>query len=77
MLLTEEKKQELLAKWVRVPSVDDTCIWCNACVAIASEVFTMDDEEWKSEVLDLDSYEDLSVDDAISACPVWCISWAE
>ena len=74
MLLTEEQIKTLRQKWIRYPVVESTCIWCSACVAISGDVFMMNDE-WKSEVLSLESYENLWVDDSIMACPVECIKW--
>jgi len=76
MLLTEEQINILKWKWIKVPYVNDTCIWCSACVAISPDVFTLN-EEGKSVVLSRDSYEWLSVEDSIMACPVDCISWGE
>lgn len=75
MLLTEEQINKLKKEWVRYPIVDSTCIWCSACVAISWDAFTMNDEG-KSEVLSLESYENLWIDDSIMACPVECISWS-
>ncbi len=74
MLLTEEQIKKLEKSWIRYPIVENTCIWCSACVAISGDVFTMNDE-WKSEVLSLESYEGYWVDDSIMACPVECIKW--
>ena len=71
---TEEQINKLKESWVRYPIVDDTCIWCGACVAISDEVFELDDEG-KSVVKYLDSYEDKSVDDSMNACPVDSIKW--
>lgn len=74
MLLSEEQIQKLKEAWVRYPDVNETCIWCSACVAISWDVFDLNDE-WKSVVIDLPSYENLWVDDSIMACPVNAISW--
>ncbi len=74
-LLTEEQREALAAKWVKAPFVNETCIWCGACVAIAFEVFELDDTP--ATVKSLENYEWLWVDDAISACPVSAISWKE
>ncbi|MDD3302314.1 MAG: ferredoxin [Candidatus Gracilibacteria bacterium] len=76
MLLTEEQINILKGKGIKVPYVNDTCIGCSACVAISPDVFTLN-EEGKSVVLSRDSYEGLSVEDSIMACPVDCISWVE
>jgi ferredoxin len=74
MLLTEEQIKKITENWLRYPIVESTCIWCSACAAISPDVFIMNDE-WKSDVLSLESYEDLWVDDSIMACPVECIKW--
>jgi ferredoxin len=76
MILTEEQINKLKEAWIRYPYVNDTCIWCSACIAISPDVFTMNDE-WKSEVISLESYEDLGVDDSIMACPVESIKWVD
>jgi ferredoxin len=73
-LLTEEQREELQASWIRTAHVNETCIWCSACVAISPEVFELN-EEWLSEVIKCDNYEDKSVEDSIWACPVDAISW--
>ncbi len=56
--------------------VNENCIGCSACVAIAPEVFELNDE-WKAFAKELDSYDEESVNQAISACPVTAISWKE
>ena len=73
-LLNEEQIKKLQATWVRYPDVNETCIGCSACVAISPSVFELDDEG-KSVVIELESYEDKDVDDSIIACPVDAISW--
>lgn len=74
MLLTSQQRDELKKAWIRVPFVNNNCIWCSACVAISPDVFKLNDE-WKSVVIKKDNYEWLWVDDSISACPVNAISW--
>jgi ferredoxin len=75
IILSEEKKALLKSAGKRFPKVDDSCIWCNACVVVAEEgVFELDDQ-WKSIVLEMDDYEGKWVENAISACPVDAISW--
>jgi ferredoxin len=73
-LLTEEQREKLKQAWLRSPHVNETCIWCSACVAISWDVFDLNDE-WKSVVKELNNYENLWVDDSIMACPVNAISW--
>ena len=74
-LLTEEQIKKLKEAGVKYPTVNESCIWCGACVAISGEdVFELNDEG-KSVVVACDSYENKSVDDSISACPVDAIAW--
>ena len=73
-IITKEQLEQLKAAGVKVPWVNETCIGCSACVAIAWDVFELDDEG-KSHVKHLSSYNQSDVDDVISACPVDAISW--
>ncbi len=75
-IITQEQVSALRSANVAVPDVNETCIGCSACVAIAGEVFELN-SEGKSEVVYKDSYEWCDVDDAICACPVDAISWTE
>ena len=75
-IITLEQVEKLRAANIAVPDVNETCIWCSACVAISGDVFELD-SEGKSEVVSLDNYEGKSVDDAIAACPVDAISWVD
>ena len=73
-LLTEEQRKKLQENGIKTPHVNETCIGCSACVAIAPEVFELD-EDGLSVVLDSDSYNKDDVDNSISACPVDAITW--
>jgi len=73
-LLSDDQLKKLRASGVQVPWVNEDCIWCSACVAIAPDVFELNDEG-KSEVVELATYEEGEVNDAISACPVDAIYW--
>ena len=75
-IITEEQIAALRGANIAVPDVNETCIGCSACVAIAWDVFELNDE-WKSEVVHLQDYSSFDVDDAICACPVDAISWTE
>lgn len=75
-IITEDQVVALRSANVAVPDVNETCIGCSACVAIAGEVFELNDEG-KSEVVYKENYEGCDVDDAIAACPVDAISWTE
>ena len=73
-LLTEEQRKKLAETWVKAPHVNETCIGCSACVAIAPEVFELDDNGL-SVVIAQDTYNKDDVDNSISACPVDAITW--
>lgn len=73
-LLSEEQRKKLAESWIRAPYVNETCIWCSACVAICPDVYDLDDNGL-SVVKELWNYENMWVDDSISACPVNAISW--
>ena len=75
-IISEDQVAELRKANVAVPDVNETCIGCSACVAISGDVFELNDEG-KSEVVLLENYEWMDVDDAIAACPVDAISWVE
>ena len=73
-LLTDEQRTKLLQSWIRAPYVNQNCIGCSACVAICPDVYDLNDD-WLSVVKELQTYENLWVDDSIMACPVNAISW--
>ena len=75
-ILTEEQIKKLKEAWIKFPQVRETCIGCSACVAIAPEVFELN-EEGLSVVKAADSYNEEDVNNAISACPVDAIYWEE
>jgi hypothetical protein len=43
-IITKEQLDNLKLSGVKVPGVNETCIGCSACVAIAGDVFELDDE---------------------------------
>ena len=47
----------------------ETCIGCGTCLAICDQVFKMNEEEFKAEVIDANSTDEC-VQQAIEACPV-------
>ncbi len=54
----------------------DECLGCEACVEICPSVFSLDEDEGKAYVnedADVDA-EAEGVDEAISSCPVECIT---
>jgi len=75
-IITDEQAAKLRSANVAVPHVNETCIGCSACTAISGDVFELNDEG-KSEVVSLENYDGMDVDDAIAACPVDAISWRD
>ena len=63
-------------KPVKRPFVNNSCIWCWACIAICPAVFDFTDD-WLSKAKKLPTYEVPGLNDAISACPVDSIIWVE
>jgi len=62
---------------VKTPTVNESCIWCWACVAICWDVFDLDDE-WKAFSKEwMNSCNADWIDDAIWACPVSAISYKD
>lgn len=62
---------------VKRPVVDQTvCIGCGLCTQIAENTFRMNDEEL-AEVFDPQGDDEQTIEEAISSCPVSCISWEE
>jgi len=52
------------------------CISCGVCAEVSPEVFRLSDAGY-IEVVELDSYPEDEVNDAIKYCPTDCISWIE
>jgi ferredoxin len=75
-IITEEQIKKLREAWIAVPKVNSTCIGCSACVAIAPEVFELN-EEGVSVVIAADSYNKEDVENSMSACPVDAIVWED
>lgn len=63
--------------WMKKLVVDkEKCVGAQACVAIAPEVFELDDNG-KSQVKDQKGAGESKIKDAINACPVGAIFWVE
>lgn len=60
---------------MKVPVVDiGTCTLCMGCVEVCPEVFRVNDAGY-IEVVEMESYPEAAVDEAIKYCPEDCISW--
>jgi len=62
----------------RVPVVDIAlCSKCEGCIAICPSVFRYNSVMDYIEVIELESYPEVEVDEAIRDCPEDCIEWEE
>ena len=55
----------------------DMCIGCGGCEGICPEVFQLDEEKGKSEVIMPEGGPEELIQDAIESCPVEAIHWTE
>jgi ferredoxin len=62
---------------MRIPVVDiGSCTLCMGCVAVAPDVFYLNDAGFIA-VVEMDHYPEAAVDDAIKYCPEDCICWED
>lgn len=55
----------------------DECIGCESCVELCPEVFEFDEDSEKAKVILPEGGDEECIEEAISACPVECIHWAD
>ncbi len=61
-----------------IPAIDlGGCTDCGSCLEVCPDVFQRNSETGHIIVVDLDNYPEDCVHEAISVCPVDCISWDE
>ncbi len=56
---------------------EDECIGCGSCEEICPEVFKLNQETEKAEVIKLERGPEDLIQEAIDTCPVSCIHWEE
>lgn len=56
--------------------VEDECIACGACEEICPEVFTVNESLGFAQVINPGGGSEEKIQEAIDACPVLCIHWA-
>ena len=55
----------------------DECIGCGNCVEVCPEVFHLDEETGKAEVIKPEDGPEDQIEQAMENCPVECIHWEE
>ncbi|WP_028575425.1 ferredoxin [Desulfonatronovibrio hydrogenovorans] len=53
----------------------DECIGCGTCESICPEVFSLDEESGKSQIIKAEGGPQELIQEAIDSCPAQCISW--
>jgi len=56
---------------------EEECIGCGTCEEISPEVFKLNEETEKAEVIEPEDGPENLIEEAIEACPVECIHWEE
>ena len=55
----------------------DECVGCQTCVELCGDVFSFNEDEEKAEVILPEGGSEDCIEEAISSCPVECITWEE
>jgi len=64
-----------LLKTLKIPAIDlECCILCDICIELAPQAFQVNDAGFV-EVLQLETYLDEDIHEAIKNCPKDCIFW--
>ena len=56
---------------------EEECIGCGSCEEICPEVFVLNEDTEKAEVINPEGGPEDLIEEAIEACPVECIQWEE
>jgi len=63
---------------MKIPVVDiGLCTHCEGCLSVCPTVFRFNQHTDMLEVVELDTYPNECVDEAIKICPADCIAWEE
>ncbi len=62
---------------MKVYLVEEECIGCESCSELCPEVFQMNEEKEKAEVIMPEGGPTECINEAIETCPVSCIHWEE
>ncbi len=55
----------------------ECCIGCAACAELCPEIFAIDERTGKARVITFEMSNRECIEEAITTCPVECISWQE
>jgi ferredoxin len=69
------KKEEKMSKKVTID--EEECIGCGSCEEVCPEVFKLNDETDKAEVIKAEGGPEDLIEEAIGICPVECIYWED
>jgi ferredoxin len=61
----------------RVYLDQDECIGCGSCEEICPEVFELNEDKEKADVIKPEGGPEEQIQEAIDTCPVSCIHWEE
>lgn len=61
----------------RVSIDEEECIGCGSCEEICPEVFKLNEDTDKAEVIKPEGGPEELIEEAIDTCPVDCISWED
>ena len=61
----------------RVLIDEEECIGCGSCEEICPEVFVLNEDTEKAEVINPEGGPEDLIEEAIEACPVECIQWED
>jgi ferredoxin len=75
VIAAKTNREDAMARIVYVDQ--EECIGCGTCEEICPEVFRLNTETEKAEVVDPSGAPEDRVEEAIEACPVECIHWKE
>ncbi len=56
---------------------EDECIGCGSCEEVCPEVFKLNEETDKAEIIKPEGGPEELIEEAIETCPVDCIYWAD
>ncbi len=69
------RKEEKMSKKVYID--EEECIGCGSCEEVCPEVFKLNDETDKAEIIKAEGGPEDLIEEAIGICPVECIYWED